>query len=329
MFVVRPGASRLKARIANSIGNALQRRVEIGSVHLRLLPRPGFDLENFVVHDDPAFGAEPVLRAGEVSASLRLSSLFRGRIEISQLSMTEPSLNLTRNADGRWNVETLLERTSMTTVAPTAKGAGAISAFVVEAGTTGLSLGKIDRKMGQKGAHTCDVIFDNCRVPVANLIGEKEGVGFKTAMKVLDKGRLHIAAVATGAAERMLADALRYAMERKQFGKPIVEFELIQAMLADSQAEIYASRCMIVDAARRRDAGERVASEASCAKMFATEMCGRVADRAVQIFGGAGYMSEYGIERFYRDVRLFRIYEGTTQIQQIVIAREMQRSFAG
>jgi acyl-CoA dehydrogenase len=127
----------------------------------------------------------------------------------------------------------------------------------------------------------------------------------------------------------MLADALRYAMERKQFGKPIVEFELIQAMLADSQAEIYASRCMIVDAARRRDAGERVTSEASCAKMFATEMCGRVADRAVQIFGGAGYMSEYGIERFYRDVRLFRIYEGTTQIQQIVIARELQRSFNG
>ena len=219
--------------------------------------------------------------------------------------------------------------TVMARTDPTAKGAGAISAFVVEAGTPGLSLGKIDRKMGQKGAHTCDVIFDNCRVPVANLIGEKEGVGFKTAMKVLDKGRLHIAAVATGAAERMLADALRYAMERRQFGKPIVEFELIQAMLADSQAEIYASRCMIVDAARRRDAGERVTSEASCAKMFATEMCGRVADRAVQIFGGAGYMSEYGIERFYRDVRLFRIYEGTTQIQQIVIARELQRGFNG
>jgi acyl-CoA dehydrogenase len=219
--------------------------------------------------------------------------------------------------------------TVMARTDPTAKGAGAISAFVVEAGTPGLSLGKIDRKMGQKGAHTCDVIFDNPGVPVANLIGEKEGVGFKTAMKVLDKGRLHIAAVATGAAERMLADALRYAMERKQFGKPIVEFELIQAMLADSQAEIYASRCMILDAARRRDAGERVTSESSCAKMFATEMCGRVADRAVQIFGGAGYMSEYGIERFYRDVRLFRIYEGTTQIQQIVIAREMQRSFEG
>src|SRR6516162_8905513 len=121
MFVVRPGASRLKARIANSIGNALQRRVEIGSVQLRLLPRPGFDLENFVVQDDPAFGAEPVLRAGEVSASLRLSSLFRGRIEISQLNLTEPSLNLTRNADGHWNIENLLERTSATTIAPTAK----------------------------------------------------------------------------------------------------------------------------------------------------------------------------------------------------------------
>ncbi|MEQ5843139.1 acyl-CoA dehydrogenase family protein [Paraburkholderia acidicola] len=219
--------------------------------------------------------------------------------------------------------------TVMARTDPAGKGADAISAFVVEAGTPGLTLGKIDRKMGQKGAHTCDVIFDNCRVPAANLIGEKEGVGFKTAMKTLDKGRLHIAAVATGAAERMLADAVRYATERKQFGKPIAEFQLIQAMLADSQAEIYASRCMIVDAARRRDAGERVTSEASCAKMFATEMCGRVADRAVQIFGGAGYMSDYGIERFYRDVRLFRIYEGTTQIQQIVIARELLRTFSG
>ena len=121
MFVVRPGASRLKARIANAIGIALQRQVDIGSVHVRLLPRPGFDLDNFVVHDDPAFSAEPVLRAQEVSASLRISSLLRGRLEISRLSLTEPSLNLTRNSDGRWNIENLLERTSSTTVAPTAK----------------------------------------------------------------------------------------------------------------------------------------------------------------------------------------------------------------
>jgi len=179
--------------------------------------------------------------------------------------------------------------------------------------------------MGQQGAPVSDVIFEQCRIPAANLIGEREGVGFRTAMKVLDKGRLHIAAVAVGAAERMLADALAYAKEREQFGRAISEFQLIQGMLADCQTEIYAARCMVIDAAARRDAGEAVTMLASCAKMFATEMCGRVADRAVQIFGGAGYIADYGIERFYRDVRLFRLYEGTTQIQQIIIAREMLR----
>ena len=203
------------------------------------------------------------------------------------------------------------------------KGAGGVSAFIVERGTPGLALGRIDRKMGQRGAHTCDVIFDNCRVPAHAIIGGKEGMGFKTAMKVLDKGRLHISAVCVGAAERMLDDALRYAMEREQFGQPIAGFQLIQAMLADSKVEIYAARSMVLDAARRRDNGEDVATEASCCKLFASEMCGRVADRAVQIHGGAGYVSDYAAERFYRDVRLFRIYEGTSQIQQLVIARNM------
>ncbi|MEB0223898.1 acyl-CoA dehydrogenase family protein [Pseudomonas sp. 10S4] len=217
-------------------------------------------------------------------------------------------------------IYTVMARTN-----PEIKGAAGISAFIVERGTPGVSLGKPDHKMGHKGAHTCDVIFENARVPASQLIGGVEGVGFKTAMKVLDKGRLHIAALSVGAAERMLDDALRYAMERKQFGKPIAEFQLIQAMLADSKAEIYASRCMVLDAARKRDDGRSVSTEASCAKMFSTEMCGRVADRCVQVHGGAGYVSEYAIERFYRDVRLFRIYEGTTQIQQIVIARNMIR----
>jgi acyl-CoA dehydrogenase len=216
--------------------------------------------------------------------------------------------------------------TVMARTDPANKGAGGISAFIVERGTPGLTLGKWDVKMGQKGAHTCDVIFDNCRIPAANLIGGKEGIGFKTAMRVLDKGRLHIAAVCVAAATRMLDDALGYAMERQQFGKPIAEFQLIQAMLADSKAEIYAARCMVLDAAKRRDAGEDVSTEASCCKLFASEMCGRVADRAVQIHGGAGYVSDYAIERFYRDVRLFRIYEGTTQIQQLVIARNMIRA---
>lgn len=213
--------------------------------------------------------------------------------------------------------------TVMARTNPEVKGAGGISAFVVEKGTPGISIGKADKKMGQKGAHTADVIFDNCRVPAANLIGGKEGVGFKTAMKVLDKGRLHIAAICVGAAERMLEDALRYAVERQQFGKPIAEFQLVQSMLADSKAEIYAARSMVLDAARRRDNKEDISTEAACCKMFSSEMCGRVADRAVQIHGGAGYVSEYAIERFYRDVRLFRIYEGTTQIQQLVIAKNM------
>ncbi|WP_310633245.1 acyl-CoA dehydrogenase family protein [Paraburkholderia sp.] len=219
---------------------------------------------------------------------------------------------------------TLMARTN-----PEEPRAGGITAFIVDAKTQGISFGRRDRKMGQKGAHTCDVIFEDVKVPAQNIIGGKEGVGFKTAMKVLDKGRIHIAAICVAVAQRMLDDALRYAMEREQFGQAIGEFQLVQAMLADSQAELYAARCMVLDAARRRDEGKNVSTEAACAKLFASEMCGRVADRAVQIFGGAGYMAEYGIERFYRDVRLFRIYEGTSQIQQIVIARNMMREAGG
>ncbi len=213
--------------------------------------------------------------------------------------------------------------TVMARTDPQNKRAGGISAFIVESDTPGITLVKIYKKMGQKGAHTCDVIFDNCVVPADALIGGVEGVGFKTAMKVLDKGRLHIAAASTGAATRMLNDALHYAVERKQFGQPIASFQLIQGMLADSKAEIYAAKSMVLDAARLRDEGKDVVTESSCAKMFATEMCGRVADRAVQIHGGAGYIADYGIERFYRDVRLYRLYEGTTQIQQVIIARNM------
>jgi acyl-CoA dehydrogenase len=218
-------------------------------------------------------------------------------------------------------VFTLMARTN-----PDEKGAGGISAFIVPARTRGISLGRIDRKMGQKGAHTCDVIFDGVRVPAANIIGGIEGRGFKTAMKVLDKGRIHIAAVCVGVAERLLRDTLRYAMERRQFGQPICEFQLVQAMLADSRTELYAARAMVLDAARRRDAGEDVSTEAACCKYYASEMVGRVADRAVQVHGGAGYVADHGIERYYRDVRLFRIYEGTSQIQQVVIARGMVRA---
>ncbi len=213
--------------------------------------------------------------------------------------------------------------TVMARTNPEDKSARGISAFLVEAGTPGLSLGPNDRKMGQRGAHSCDVVFQDCRVPSSQLLGGQEGQGFKTAMKVLDRGRLHISAVCVGIAERLIRDSLVYAAQRKQFGKPIAEFQLVQAMLADSRAEAYAARCMVIDAAAKRDAGGNVTIEASCCKLFATEMVGRVADRAVQIHGGAGYIADYGIERFYRDVRLFRLYEGTSQIQQLVIARNM------
>jgi acyl-CoA dehydrogenase len=270
----------------------------------------------------------PPLASGEMLASFALTEPGSGSDAASLLTtayldgdhyVVNGTKRFITNAP-QAGIFTLMARTN-----PDIKGAGGISAFIVDAASPGISLGKRDKKMGQKGAHTCDVIFDNTRVPVENLIGGVEGVGFKTAMKVLDKGRIHIAAVCVAAAERMLADALRYAIDRRQFGHSIAEFQLVQAMLADSKAEIYAARCTVLDAARRRDDGLPVSTEASCVKMFASEMCGRVADRAVQIFGGAGYMSEYGIERFYRDVRLFRIYEGTTQIQQIVIARNLLR----
>jgi acyl-CoA dehydrogenase len=207
-------------------------------------------------------------------------------------------------------------------------GASGISAFLVERNSPGLTLGAIDKKMGQSGSVTCDVIFDNCKIPASALLG-KENQGFKIAMQTLDRGRLHIAAVATGAADRLIEESLRFASERKQFGEAIANFQLIQAMLADSKTDAYAARCMIVDAARKRDAGKDVTLEASASKLFATEMVGRVADRAVQIHGGSGYIQEYAVERFYRDVRLFRLYEGTSQIQQLIIARRMIKDMQG
>jgi acyl-CoA dehydrogenase len=218
--------------------------------------------------------------------------------------------------------------TVMARTQPAEAGTAGISAFLVEAGTAGITVGPAYRKMGQQGTQVADVVFTDCRVPATALLGGVEGRGFKTAMKVLDRGRLHISAVCVGAAERLIADSLRYALERRQFGKPIGEFQLIQAMLADSKTEAYAARCMVLDAASRADQGESIATLAACCKLFASEMVGRVADRAVQIHGGAGYVADYAVERFYRDVRLFRIYEGTSQIQQIIIARSMLREAA-
>ena len=208
---------------------------------------------------------------------------------------------------------------------PDLPGSRGVSAFIVDASTAGISLGPANKKMGQQGAHVCDVMFDDVRVPADNIIGGLANMnkGFLTAMKTLDRGRLHISALSVGCAERLLDLSVNYAVERKQFGQPIAEFQLLQGMMADCKAESYAAQCMVLDAAKRRDEGENVTTLASCCKLFATEMVGRVADRAVQIHGGAGYMEEYAVARFYRDVRLFRIYEGTSQIQQGIIARNL------
>ncbi len=207
--------------------------------------------------------------------------------------------------------------------APKEAGAAGISAFLVERDTPGITVAPPYRKMGFRGSHESDVIFEDCRVPASALLGGRESGGFRSAMKSLDHARLHMAAVATGVCERLIDEGRRYAMERKQFGKPIASFQLIQGMLADSQAEAYAARAMVEKAARDKDAGRNVTMESACCKYFATEAAGRIADRMLQIHGGSGYIKEYPIERLYRDVRLLRIYEGTSQIQQLVIAREM------
>ena len=203
-----------------------------------------------------------------------------------------------------------------------------VSAFLVPMDTPGVSVGKSDKKMGQAGSHIADIVMDDVHIPGNALLGLVEGKGFVTAMQSLDNGRLSVAAAAAGYARRALDTAVRYATTRKAFGEPIANFQLIQQMLAESEIEIYAAECMITDATRRADAGESVLRKAAAAKVFASEMCGRVVDRCVQVHGGAGYLAEYEAERFFRDARIYRIYEGTTQILQLQIAKHMLREFA-
>jgi acyl-CoA dehydrogenase len=297
-----------------------------------------------VVGSNIGIGSQGLIMGGTAAQKQKyLPRMATGEI-IASFALTEPdagsdaaSLRTTarRTDDGEWvlngtkrYITNAPEAGLLTVFArrnPDIKGAGGVSAFLVGRGAPGLRFGKPDRKMGQKGALTCDVIMEDCRLPADALLGGREGEGFRTAMKVLDRGRLHISAICVGAAERLIDEALRYALERRQFGQPIAEFQLIQAMLADSRAEAFAGRTMVLETARKKDAAHDVATDAACCKLFCAEMVGRVADRAVQIHGGAGYMTEYAVERFYRDVRLFRIYEGTSQIQQIVIARNMIR----
>ena len=292
-----------------------------------------------VIGTNVGIGSQGLVMAGtEAQKAEWLPRIASGEV-ITSFALTEPeagsdsgSVRLQARHDGDEYVLTGTKRyitnadraalfTVMARTDPDKPGGAGVSAFLVPADSHGLSLGRIERKMGQQGAHVCDVIFDGVRVPTGNRLGA-EGEGFKLAMRVLDRGRLHISAVCVGAAERLIADAVGYANDRRQFGAALSSFQLVQAMIADSKAESLAARALVLEVARQRDAGERITLEAASAKLFASEMVGRVADRAGQIFGGAGYLAEYGVERFYRDVRLFRIYEGSSQIQQLVIARE-------
>jgi len=271
----------------------------------------------------------PRLASGEISSSFCLTEPEAGS--------DAASLRMTAIKDGDYYVLNGTKRyitnalragllTVMARTDRTIKGAGGISAFLVDPSIAGIHIAKADDKMGQRGTKTSDVIFEDARVPAAALLGGVEGQGFYTAMRVLDRGRLHLSSVATGISQRILQEALAYAAERKQFGRAIGEFQLVQAMLADSQADLYAGMAMTKDAAKKYDEGDDISMLAACCKMFTTEAAGRIADKAVQIHGGAGYMSEYKVERFYRDVRLLRLYEGTTQIQQLVIGRSLLKS---
>jgi len=284
----------------------------------------GIGSQGLVMAGSPAQKAEwlPRIASGEIVTSFALTEPGAGSDSASVQTRAVRDGDVYRLSGSKRFITNADKASLFTVMARTGEpGARGVSAFLVPADLPGLSIGKPEKKMGQQGAHICDVIFDETPVPAANRLGE-EGEGFRIAMRVLDRGRLHIAAVCVGVAERLIGDCVAYASDRKQFGKPIADFQLIQAMIADSKTETMAARALVLEAADVKDRGETVTLEAAAAKYFASETVGRVADRAVQIFGGAGYIADYGIERLYRDVRLFRIYEGTSQIQQLVIARE-------
>jgi acyl-CoA dehydrogenase len=206
---------------------------------------------------------------------------------------------------------------------PDQPGGAGISSFVVDTRSPGITVGPKDKKMGQAGAWSSEVFFDDVRVPGDRLIGGTPHRGFATAMSVLARGRVHIAALCVGLAERILEESTAFAATNRQGGRPIGEYQLVQAMLAESYTELRAGRALVLDTAARYDDGTDVVMGPSAAKLYCSEMVGRVADRGVQIHGGSGYMRATPVERFYRDARLYRIYEGTSEIQKLIIGRSL------
>lgn len=202
------------------------------------------------------------------------------------------------------------------------KGSKGISAFVVERGTPGFTIGRIQPTMGLRGSHVTELIFEDCELPADALLGE-EGLGYRTALRTLAQGRVGIAARCCGAAQRCIELAVAYAKERQAFGRRIADFQMIQAYLAEMAAETAAARALVYQAAWLIDQGQPARREAAMAKLVASETLGRVVDKALQIHGGVGYTQDFEIEHFYRDARITRIYEGTSEIQKLIIARDL------
>lgn len=268
----------------------------------------------------------PRVASGELIMSFALTEPDVGTDAASLKSRAEPDCDHYVLNDTKRYITDAPRAGAFTLMARTGgPGASGVSAFIVPADLPGIKLGKPDKKMGQRGTKTCNVVLENVRVPAAKIVGGVPGQGFKTAMKVLDRGRLNISAASCGLASRILDEARAYARDRKQFGKPIGVFQIIQA-------ELLAGWALVKEVASRFDlkpahvSDPEISTQVSCAKLFSTEMVGRVADRGVQIYGGAGYINEYPVERFYRDARLLRLYKGTTQVQQIIIGRELLRT---
>jgi acyl-CoA dehydrogenase len=273
----------------------------------------------------------PRLATGEITGCLAVTEPDAGSDLLGGLATTavEDGDSYVLNGTKRYitnapiaDLFTVLTRTD-----PSNKGGSGTTTFLVERGTPGLATGPEHKKMGQEGSPVSEVYFKDCRVPKSAILGGMTGQGFRAVMRSLNKQRINLASLCTGPAIRLLDEALRHAQTRKQSGQAIGEFQLVQAMLADCKVEISAARALILETARKRDDGEDVTMEVSMCKYYASEMAGRVADRVVQIFGGAGYCEDIGgsVSRFYRDVRLFRLYEGTSQIHQLNIARHLLR----
>lgn len=274
----------------------------------------------------------PLLASGEITGCLAVTEPEAGSDLLGGLatSAVDQGDHYILNGTKRYitnapiaDLFTVLARTD-----PANKGGSSTTTFLVERSAPGLSIGPEHKKMGQEGSPVSEVYFKDCLVPKSAVLGGVPGQGFRAVMKSLNKQRINLASLCTGPAIRLLDEGLRHARTREQSGKAIGEFQLVQAMLADCKVEISAARALILETARKRDLGEDVTMEVSMCKYYASEMAGRVADRVVQIFGGAGYCEDIGgsVPRFYRDVRLFRLYEGTSQIHQINIARHLLRS---